>query len=398
MDGLLAYNQLLAANTQAYDDALSEASRKNELKSEAEEKAKSVVEPISTEFLREGFAPIGKFVSRKVADALGDNFKPVKNILSDYNEGGLKQVFSGSLERGIQKPLQEQLEDIKSKATEQVKQYLPSEDDLIEKAFAKANPERSAEDVKAAVSSLKNKDEFLRQYREQPNLDQSLSDDDIEAFRASRVAKLLKKGKSIAQDEIKQTPELGEELQPGYRLIADVTGRASQIAKPQEIVGEAAQRARQAVTLPPGAEIEDIGQEYMPDMNELAIDGPSMSERLSGLTGKLESPIESATAKELGSAAEKAGQDASDAVGKAISSVTKEGEDIGKSVVKSAVKDTAEEAAEGAAETALDFDPITAPLGVALGLTGILFGGGIFDHHKHHNAPAMVNSSSQFGV
>lgn len=398
MDGLLAYNQLLAANTQAYDDALSEASRKNELKSEAEEKAKSVVEPISTEFLREGFAPIGKFVSRKVADALGDNFKPVKNILSDYNEGGLKQVFSGSLERGIQKPLQEQLDDIKSKATEQVKQYLPSDDDLIEKAFAKANPERSAEDVKAAVSSLKNKDEFLRQYREQPNLDQSLSDDDIEAFRASRVAKLLKKGKSIAQDEIKQTPELGEELQPGYRLIADVTGRASQIAKPQEIVGEAAQRARQAVTLPPGAEIEDIGKEYSPDMNELAIDGPSMSERLSGLTGKLQNPIESATAKELGSAAEKAGQDASDAVGKAISSVTKEGEDIGKSVVKSAVKDTAEEAAEGAAETALDFDPITAPLGVALGLTGILFGGGIFDHHKHHNAPAMVNSSSQFGV
>lgn len=421
MDDLIAFNQALAANTQQYEEDVSAISQKNALEEAKGKVSKEIVEPLSTEFLREGFSPIGKYVSSKVVEKLGDSFKGIKNVVEDFQEGGLQNVVRGGVRRAVQ-PIQEQVAQQVAGLPDRLPAVpkVPTQDDFLEEAFKRANPNRSEEEVKSAISSLKDKDEFLRQYRNQgEGLDQTLSDADVEALRMRRINKLVGKGKQMLEEKAQQlrgdleegAEDVGGRLQdalsPGYRVLADIQGRATSV-EPTNLLEQASQRAREAVQLPAGAEIEELGEEGRAMAQEnLAIEGPSMMDRLSGIKDSIQQGKNTLTSQvedvagqaksQLKDATSSVEDVATDAMKGATGEAENIGESVAKSVGKNVAKDVAEDAVEGASE-ALDFDPITAPLGVLLGLGGVLFGAGLFDHHKHHNVPTIVNTSSQFGT
>ena len=427
MNNILQYQQMLSQNTSMYDSELSIDEQKESAKEQ----------PIKTSEIGSGMIGLKLGVEKTIeqlknkikskltqkAEELKDNIKSKLQEKSDELKGKfeeMKQKVTGEPE---QKPIVEEPDEtpisqipeeqgplIEEVSHETIQPSQPSEPEIQEPEIQEPEiQEPSFEQMPENTftrrylsddewDDIKNQaEQEAKQYRQQlvpeENLEQDsfdlkaqrlvnanrsaqsdIDNEETPRWRANLQQKMINKNNDeIEQIRQQKMDETGEDLNitrsptdSEYEQI-----RNFQINRQEELANEKLQQLRQ-----PEEQIEE-----QPEVSQTTT---PLTEETGAIIPKVETGVE----------------EESQALIPSTSTSSEIVESTGNTLAKTAISDVTEDvgvdATIGEASTTLDADPLTAPIGIIMGLASILFG--MYHKNKVNDIPKIINTSTSFGA
>jgi hypothetical protein len=333
---------------------------------------------IGGEIVKEGLTGLrgaAGAAAKTAAKAIGKSLGPgaeeaVTNVANDLAEGGLSRAVSGALNRGVSSAT-------RALTGHDATRAVNDGESAADNTSAATDAESATNGAAAAESSVDTAEEItgaemkLRDIIRDPDAFRDFVNSDADLQKTTQQVEEARQ-QLLAEDEA-GTLENADEVFNFSRPLASTA--AATEAEPAAAAARAAARA-----LPPG-----VTEDIEPGMRVLA-DVTGQARSAAANVGGAAEAITGSTATEATGAA--VGETVAGNVARTAGNV------VEKAVVPSAVETGGEEiAAAGLGEV-----PILGPLlTVGIGLASVL--GPLFAEHKHHLVTApIINPSSQFGV
>ena len=351
MNNIYEYQQQLATNTESYQNLYSKI---NDSYNKKAAQIKEALEPIGIEFLREGLQP----AVRKLATGITKNLQSKAKTYIEDKLSGYKQIkpLNGrldNLQQQVKAKEEAEQEDTPEEAQTTQEQILNQDpEELLGESLTTTEPTimRSYSTSDNIGNIISDPEKFQQWTRDTfPDIAQQQGTEGIEEARQQLLAQAddLNLSTPIA-DYTARAGNYLDNLQPGYRVLHDMTNQDGSIKANLNMSNETQPSTEQALNAEETSNLDDISNTASNVVKTQA----------DNITNKL-------TSVETG--------------GEEVASTA--------SSADSALAETS---------TALDIDPVTSIIGIAVGLGSLL--GGIFSHPHKPKAPPMINTSITYGA
>ena len=392
---MINYLQQLDAVRQAEQVEGQEEQTEADAKQRVAQEVESATGVVGAEVTREALSslrPAASVALKTVASKFGSSAaESAENVANDLASGGLKKALTGAINRGVTSATNALTRHDDTRATDEPADAPETGDAatrVAETGVETATEEGNAASVAAAAASgaesgvsdaVSSSTMTLRDIINDPAAFRDFVSTDgefasIEGKVEDARQELLGLDNAGALDSAESEftfarsalpPGVSEDIQPGFRVLADVTGNATRAAE------GAAQSAATSAAVPDAVQTAaSAGESAIASAGETAsAAATAASDAVSGAVGAATTAASTAatTAATAGTAAVEGGT--------------------------AAIEGGLAGAAGGTAEI-----PVVGPL-IALGLGLAAAFGPLFAHHKHHPTEApIVNPSSQFGA
>lgn len=349
MNDLFNYSNALRETLSEHQQDLQDQAEKD---SEFNTKIQEALTPFTTEFLREGIPPAVQKLGSALSEKLGlKNVKAISRIAKNLKEGGVPKAISGEIQEGLNRVGKKQ-ETPANPGEAEDNELVPPREVVFQNPLYDPEGGFEPEEVEDTPNNLYsfgdilNDKNLFKQFvkQEHPELTNSGGEEDIEEAR-----------QQLLQDPTLEHRSMyflnDEPAVPTPGSSSNQIGRLLREGSPQEPTPETPEEGTRPTTTPEGPTTT-----------------PETPTPTAGPVSEEPSPTIPSSAEDL--------------------------ENAGKKAITNTLKDTLPE--ELLPETGLDLDPLTAPIGLLLGL-GSLFTE-IFAQ-KHPVLPQTTTQpSTQFGV
>lgn len=392
MSDMINYLQQLDSVRQAEQVEGQEEQTKADAKQRIAQEVESATGVVGAEVTREALSslrPVASVALKTIASKFGSGAaESAENVANDLASGGLKKALTGAINRGVTSATNALTKHDDVRATDEPADAPETGDAAtrvaetgVETATEEGNAASAAaasgaassgvsDTVSSSTMSLRDIINDPAAFRDFVSSDSELGS--VEGKVEDARQELLGLDEQGNLDAAENTftfarsalpPGVTEDIQPGFRVLADVTGNATRAA--EGAAQSAATSATDAVQTAASA-------------GESAI--ASAGEAVTGAVTAAETAATAGTAAVTG----------------AVAAATTAATTAGTAAIEggtAAIEGGLAGAAGGAAEI-----PVVGPL-IALGLGLAAAFGPLFAHHKHHPTEApIVNASSQFGA